>query len=61
MFRVGTQPRKRFEASQEPGAEPLPSVHASDFAPDADPTLETAIRAMSLLALDLLAVPEAPR
>ena len=56
MFRVGAQPRKKFEASRKGGA-PLPSVHSSEFAPDAEPTLETAITAMSLVALDLLQAP----
>lgn len=54
LFRVGAQPVDRYEASQKEGGKPLPSLHASDFAPDPGPTLSTAIRAMSLLALDLL-------
>lgn len=57
MLRIGAQPKKRFEKSRRKGGEPLPSVHSSDFAPDAEPTLATAIEAMSLLALDWLAVP----
>ncbi|MDE0884036.1 MAG: amidohydrolase [Myxococcota bacterium] len=55
MFRVGAQDPERFAASREPGAVPLPGVHSSGFAPAAEATLETAIRAMGLLALDLLA------
>ncbi len=55
MFRVGTQDPERFEASQAPGALPLPQAHSSGFAPLAEPTLDTAIRAMGLLALDILA------
>ncbi len=54
LFRVGAQPVGLFEASRAPGGKPLPSLHASDFAPDPGPTLATAIRAMSLLAFDLL-------
>ena len=55
MFRVGTQDPELFAASRAPGAVPLPQVHSSRFAPVAEPTLETAIRAMGILALDILA------
>ena len=54
MFRVGAQDPERFAASQAPGAVPLPGVHSSGFAPLAEPTLETAVRAMALLAMDVL-------
>ncbi|MDG2333326.1 MAG: amidohydrolase [Myxococcota bacterium] len=54
MFRVGAQDPERFAASRAPGAVPLPGVHSSGFAPAAEPTLDTAIRAMGLLALDVL-------
>jgi hippurate hydrolase len=59
LYRVGTQDPDKYRASLEPGGEPLPSVHSSRFAPLAEPTLETAVRSMSLLALDLLARPAA--
>jgi hippurate hydrolase len=54
MFRVGTQDPEQFAASQAPGAVPLPQVHSSRFAPLAEPTLNMAVRAMGLLALDIL-------
>lgn len=54
MFRVGAQPADAFAASRKPGGKPVPSLHASDFAPDPGATLSTAIRAMSLLVFDLL-------
>jgi len=55
LFRVGAQDPERLAASLEPGALPLPQAHSSRFAPVAAPTLRTAMRAMSLLALDVLA------
>jgi hippurate hydrolase len=55
IFRVGTQDPESLAASLEPGALPLPQAHSSRFAPVAEPTLQTSLRAMSLLALDVLA------
>jgi len=57
LYRVGAQDPEKFEASLEPGAEPLPSLHSSRFAPLPEPTLDTAIRSLSLLALEILAPP----
>jgi len=59
MFRVGAQPAALFAASRQEGGKALPSLHASDFAPDPGPTLSTAIRAMSLVVFDLLGPPPA--
>ena len=47
-----------LKASQRPGAIPLPQVHSSRFAPIAEPTLDTAVRAMGLLALEILGAPD---
>ncbi len=55
IFRVGSQDPESLAASLEPGALPLPQAHSSRFAPVAEPTLQTSLRAMSLLALDVLA------
>ena len=55
LYRVGAQEPGRYRASLEPGGEPLPSLHSSRFAPAAEPTLDAAVRSLSLLALDVLA------
>ena len=55
QFRVGTVSEQAVQAANRPGATPLPSVHSSKFIPIAEPTLHTAITAMSNLALALLA------
>jgi hippurate hydrolase len=54
IFRVGAQDPALLAASLEQGGVPLPSLHSSRFAPQPRPTLATAARAMSLLALELL-------
>ena len=41
-------------ASQQPGADPLPSLHSSRYAPEPRATLVTGVRALSHLALALL-------
>lgn len=55
QFRIGTVSAEAVAASKRPGAPPLPSVHSSKFAPIPEPTLRTAVTAMSNLALALLA------
>ena len=55
QFRIGTVSAGAVAASKLPGAPPLPSVHSSKFAPIPEPTLHTAVTAMSNLALALLA------
>ena len=54
MFRLGAVKESTWKKSQKKGAEPLPSLHSSRFAPDPEPSLETGVRAMSRLALSLL-------
>ena len=54
LFRLGSTDPARLAASRQPGGEPLPTLHSSHYAPEAAPTLRTGIRAMSLLALELL-------
>jgi hippurate hydrolase len=36
---------------------PLPSLHSSRFAPDAEPAIRTGVRAMTAAALELLGDP----
>ena len=57
MFRLGAQSPERYRESREVGGAALPSLHSSRFAPDAEASLDVGIRAMSLLALDLLGPP----
>ncbi|MCX8050750.1 MAG: amidohydrolase [Chlorobi bacterium] len=53
FFRVGGVNPARYEQARASG-EQLPSLHSSRFAPDAEPTLRTALRAMTHAALALL-------
>lgn len=57
MFRLGVVEASRWQQSQEPGSEPLPSLHSSRFAPDPAPSLETGVRTTARLALSLLGAP----
>lgn len=54
MFFVGSVNRDVYEASREPGGAPLPSLHSSKYMPDPKPTITTAARCMTHLALSLL-------
>jgi hippurate hydrolase len=54
MYTVGTVSAELWKASQQEGGPPLPALHNSAFAPDPEPTLKTAMKAMSASALDLL-------
>ena len=57
MFRLGSVPRRTYDASRVPGGPALPSIHSSRFAPDGRGSVRVGVRAMSTLALALLAVP----
>ena len=57
LYRVGAQDPSQYKASLKPGGEPLPSLHSSRFAPAAEPTLDAAVRSLSILALEVLAPP----
>jgi len=59
QYRVGAQSPARFVAAQGDPDVTLPGLHSSGFAPEAGPTLATALRTMGVLALDLLD-PDAP-
>ena len=54
LYRLGATDPERYAASREPGGPPLPTLHSSRFAPKPRPTLDTGVRSMSLLAMDLL-------
>ena len=55
LFRLGSVDPERWQAAQQEGAEPLPSLHSARYAPEAEGTLDTGLRAMVHLALSLLA------
>lgn len=55
QYRIGTIERRRWEASEEPGAEPLPSLHSSKFHPVPEPTVRVGVESMGNLALAILA------
>jgi amidohydrolase len=56
LYRLGSVGSEKWRASRE-GGEPLPSLHSSQYAPDAQRTLETGVRSMARLALSLLGEP----
>jgi hippurate hydrolase len=56
MLRLGTVPQSLYDAAQR-GETSLPSLHSPRFAPDPVPTLETGVKAMTAITLDLLAAP----
>jgi hippurate hydrolase len=55
QYRVGTVSRERWQASLEPGAEPLPSLHSALFYPLPEETVSTSLESMGNLAIGLLA------
>jgi hippurate hydrolase len=59
LFRIGAVDPELLAASQQPDGPRLASLHSSEFAPLPEPTLDTGVRAMTLLAIRLLQ-PEVP-
>ncbi len=53
MFRLGTIPAARVADARAKG-EALPSIHSPLYKPDAPPTIETGIKAMTAAVVDLL-------
>ena len=53
MFRLGTVPADRVAAARAKG-EPLPSIHSPFYKPDAPPSIETGVKAMTTAVVDLL-------
>lgn len=54
QYRVGTIPRDRWEASLEPDAAPLPSLHSPLYYPEPEPSVRLAVESMANLAIGLL-------
>jgi amidohydrolase len=53
MLRVGAVPQAKYDAAMKSGAQ-LPSLHSSQFAPDREPTIKTAIIAEVLALRELM-------
>lgn len=53
LYRLGSVESSKWQAAEE-GGEPLPSLHSSRYAPDAEQTLRLGLRSMGRLALSLL-------
>jgi len=53
-FHVGAVAPEKIAASKKPGAEPLPSLHSSKFAPVPEPTIRIGIIGMTSAVLELL-------
>jgi amidohydrolase len=56
IFWVGAVKRDVYQQAEAAG-EALPSLHSPFFAPDPEPTIKTAVRAMTVAALELLGKP----
>ncbi len=54
LFRLGAAPPAAWEESRQPGGAPLPALHSSRFAPDAERSIETGVRASAVLLTELL-------
>lgn len=54
FFLVGVHDPKDVEAARQPGGKPLPINHSPFFAPVAEPSIKTAMKAMSLAVLTAL-------
>jgi hippurate hydrolase len=54
MFNLGSIPQARYDASLQPGAGPLPSLHSSTYYPDPEPTIRTGVRCLTAATLSLL-------
>ena len=54
LYRLGAAPPAAWEESRQPGGAPLPALHSSRFAPDAERALDTGVRATVVLLTDVL-------
>ena len=57
QYAIGSIPREQYDAAQQAGAEPLPSLHSALYAPEPEGTLRTAVDSMANLAFALLQQP----
>ena len=53
-MRIGVADRKKWEASEKPGAAPLPSLHSALFYPVPEPSVRLSVESMANLALSIL-------
>ncbi|MDD5544789.1 MAG: amidohydrolase [Acidobacteriia bacterium] len=53
IFWIGAADPAKYAESQKTG-KPLPSLHSSQFAPDAEPTIRTGVKAMTSAVLELM-------
>jgi hippurate hydrolase len=53
MIRLGVVPQAKWDAYQR-GETNLPSLHSPFFAPDPDKSIDTGVKALTAMALDLL-------
>ena len=53
MMRIGAVPKDKYDAAMKNDT-PLPSLHSSQFAPDAEPTIKAAIAAEVLSLRELM-------
>jgi amidohydrolase len=58
LYRLGSVNEKRWNESRE-GGDPLPTLHSSRYAPEAEETLRMGLRSMTRLGLSLLGPPAA--
>ena len=56
QYNVGAVSSAKYAASKKDGT-PLPSLHSSEFAPDPQPTIKTAVVSLTASALELLGKP----
>ena len=56
QYNVGAVSSAKYAASKKDGT-PLPSLHSSEFAPDPQPTIRTAVVSLTASALELLGKP----
>lgn len=54
FFFIGVHDPKEVEASRQPGGKPLPINHSPFFAPVAEPSIKTGVKAMSVVVLEAL-------
>jgi hippurate hydrolase len=54
QYSLGTISQQTYEASLQPDAEPLPSLHSSKYKPDYEPSIRSSVNTMATLTLSLL-------
>ena len=54
MYRLGSVPAEKLEASKKEGGPPLPGLHSGLYLPDRQSTLKTGVLTLTAAAIDLL-------